>query len=58
MCLTLVQVDEARHFPIGPPTPIEAIKFRMGQRGLTPKDLQPMIGGLARFTKCWPAAGP
>ena len=24
--------------------PIDAIKFRMEQKGLTPKDLQPMIG--------------
>ena len=46
--VTLVQAHEARHFPIGPPTPIEAIKFRMEQQGLTPKDLQPMIGGLNR----------
>jgi HTH-type transcriptional regulator / antitoxin HigA len=46
--VTLLQAYEARHFPIGPATPIEAIKFRMEQQGLTPKDLQPMIGGLNR----------
>ncbi len=44
----LVQAYEARHFPIELPDPIEAIKFRMEQQGLKPKDLQPMIGGLNR----------
>ena len=41
---TLVQAYEARHFPIGAPDPVEAIKFRMEQSGLTVKDLEPMIG--------------
>jgi len=42
--LTLVEDYEARHFPVDLPDPVEAIKFRMEQGGLTPKDLQPMIG--------------
>lgn len=42
--LTLVEAYEAKHFPVELPDPIEAIKFRMEQSGLTPKDLQPMIG--------------
>jgi HTH-type transcriptional regulator / antitoxin HigA len=41
---TLVQAYEVRHHPIDPPDPIEAIKFRMEQQGLTPRDLEPMIG--------------
>jgi len=41
---TLIDVYEARHHPIDPPDPIEAIKFRMEQQGLTRKDLEPMIG--------------
>lgn len=41
---TLVQAYEARHFPIDAPDPVEAIKFRMEQSGLTVKDLEPMIG--------------
>jgi HTH-type transcriptional regulator/antitoxin HigA len=45
---TLVQAYEAKHHRIDPPTAIEAIKFRMDQQGLTPRDLQPMIGGLNR----------
>ncbi len=41
---TLVQAYEAKHYPIDLPDPIEAIKFRMEQAGLTVKDLEPMIG--------------
>ena len=41
---TLVQAYEAKHYPIAPPDPIEAIRFRMDQDGLTVKDLEPMIG--------------
>jgi len=46
--LTLVEVYEAKHFPIDLPDPVDAIKFRMEQSGLTPKDLVPMIGRLNR----------
>lgn len=46
--LTLVEAYEAKNFPIDLPDPVEAIKFRMEQSGLTPKDLQPMIGRLNR----------
>lgn len=41
---TLIEVYEAKHHPMDPPDPIEAIRFRMEQRGLTRKDLEPMIG--------------
>lgn len=43
-----VEAYEARHFPIDLPDPVEAIKFRMEQGGLTPKDLVPAIGRLNR----------
>lgn len=46
--LTLVEAYEAKHYPIDLPDPIEAIKFRMEQAGLTPKDLVPSIGRLNR----------
>jgi HTH-type transcriptional regulator/antitoxin HigA len=36
---TLVQAYEAQHHPVLPPDPIEAIKFRMEQQGLTVADL-------------------
>jgi HTH-type transcriptional regulator/antitoxin HigA len=42
--VTLVQAYEAKHTPIGPPDPVEAIKFRMAQSGLSVKDLEPIIG--------------
>jgi HTH-type transcriptional regulator/antitoxin HigA len=45
---TLVQAYEAKHYPIDPPDPIEAIKFRMEQSGMTAKDLVPYIGPLNR----------
>jgi HTH-type transcriptional regulator/antitoxin HigA len=45
---TLLEAYEAQHFHIELPDPIEAIKFRMDQQGLSAKDLTPMIGGLNR----------
>lgn len=42
--LTLVEAYETKRFPIEAPDPIEAIKFRMEQGGLTVKDLVPSIG--------------
>ena len=48
MLLLLIEAYEEKHYSIALPDPIEAIKFRMEQAGLKPKDLQPMIGGLNR----------
>ena len=45
---TLVEANERKHFRIDPPDPVEAIKFRMDQQGLTAKDLVPAIGRLNR----------
>ena len=45
---TLVQAYEARHHPVDPPDPIEAIRFRMDQSGMGVKDLVPFIGPLNR----------
>jgi len=42
--VTLVEAYEARRFPIAAPDPVEAIRFRMEQGGLTIKDLVPSIG--------------
>lgn len=41
---TLVEAYEAQHHPVPPPDPIEAIKFRMEQQGLTVADMRPYIG--------------
>jgi len=49
--VTLIETYEARHFPMDPPDPIEAIQFRMEQQGLTRKDLEPMIGTRARVAE-------
>ena len=42
--VTLVEAYERVHFPLDLPDAVEAIKFRMDQQGLTPKDLEPLIG--------------
>jgi HTH-type transcriptional regulator/antitoxin HigA len=44
MLSTLIEAYERKHHPIDLPDPVEAIKFRMDQAGLTIKDLEPMIG--------------
>lgn len=41
---TLIEAYERNHFPIDSPDPIEAIKFRMDQNGLSIADLVPLIG--------------
>lgn len=48
---TLVDAYETAHFVIDPPDPIEAIKFRMEQQGLTRKDLEPLIGTRTRIAE-------
>lgn len=42
--VTLIEDYERKHFPLDLPNPVEAIKFEMEQKGLTVKDLEPMIG--------------
>ena len=42
--VTLIEAYEHKHFPLDLPDPVEAIKFEMEHRGLTIKDLEPMIG--------------
>lgn len=42
--VTLIEAYESKHFPVDLPNPIDAIKFRMEQSGLTAKDLEPAIG--------------
>jgi HTH-type transcriptional regulator/antitoxin HigA len=46
--VTLVEAWERKRFPMELPDPVEAIRFRMEQAGLTPKDLVPMIGQINR----------
>jgi HTH-type transcriptional regulator/antitoxin HigA len=42
--LTLIESYESKHFPVELPDPVEAIKFRMEQSGLTVRDLTAAIG--------------
>ena len=46
--VTLVEAWERKRFPMDLPDAVEAIKFRMEQSGLAPKDLVPMIGQINR----------
>jgi len=46
--VTLVEAYESKHYPLDLPDPVEAIRFRMEQKGMTPKDLVPMIGRINR----------
>jgi len=48
---TLVEAYEAKHHAICPPDPIEAIKFRMDQLGMTRKDLEAVLGGRGRVSE-------
>lgn len=42
---------EREHFPIGLPDPVEAIKFRMEQQGLTRRDLELFIGSQSKVSE-------
>ena len=47
----LIEKYEDEHYPIDPPDPIEAIKFRMEQLDLTRKDLAKIIGYKSRVSE-------
>lgn len=47
----LVETYERSHFPIEKPTPVEAIRFRMEQQGLTPRDLERYIGSRSKVSE-------
>jgi HTH-type transcriptional regulator/antitoxin HigA len=47
----LVELYEARHVPMGYPSPLGAIRFRMEQGGLSPRDLVPFIGSRAKVSE-------
>jgi HTH-type transcriptional regulator/antitoxin HigA len=48
---TLVDAYEGEHHPMDPPDPIEAIRFRMEQQGLTRRDLEGIIGTRTRIAE-------
>lgn len=47
----LIETYEKEHFPIDPPNPIEAIKFRLEQQGLDRKVLEAAIGSRPRVSE-------
>ena len=48
---TLVEAYEERHYPVGPPDPIEAILHQMESQGLTRGDLEAYLGSRARVSE-------
>lgn len=51
LLLYLVEKYEDEHYPIGMPDPVEAIKIRMEDLGLKPKDLTEAIGDKGTVSK-------
>ena len=49
--VTLIEAYEQKHYPIGPADPVDAIRFRMEQQGLSQKDLEPFIGSSGRVSE-------
>jgi HTH-type transcriptional regulator / antitoxin HigA len=49
--VTLIEAYEEKHWRIDPPDPIEAIKLRMQQRGLTRSDLERVLGSKSRVSE-------
>jgi HTH-type transcriptional regulator / antitoxin HigA len=47
----LVEMYEDQYYPISHPDPVEAIKFRMEQLGLTQKDMVPYIGTKSKVSE-------
>lgn len=47
----LVELYESKHAPVGYPSPVAAIEFRMEQAGLTQRDLVPFIGSRAKVSE-------
>ena len=48
---TLIEAYEERHWPIEAPDPIDAIRVRMAEKNLRPRDLEPMIGTRGRVSE-------
>jgi HTH-type transcriptional regulator/antitoxin HigA len=51
LLLLLVETYEDQTYPIELPDPIEALRFRMEQGGLKPKDLIPYIGSKSKVSE-------
>lgn len=51
LLVTLLEAYEMKHFPIAPPDPIDAIKFRMEQMEMTNADLEVYLGSQSRVSE-------
>ena len=51
LLVVLIEDYEEKHFPMPEPDPVEAIKFRMEQQGLTTSDLAKVLGGRNRASE-------
>lgn len=51
LLVTLVESYEMKHFPIAPPDPVDAIKFRMEQMGMTSADMVQYLGSQSRVSE-------
>jgi HTH-type transcriptional regulator/antitoxin HigA len=49
--VTLVEAYEEHRWRVEPPDPIDAIKLRMEQRGLTRRDLEKVLGTKSRVSE-------
>src|SRR5680860_505516 len=49
--VALVELYEESNHPIEPPSPTEAIRFRMEQLGLRQADVAPLLGGRSRVSE-------
>ena len=49
--VTLVESYERKHWSIAPPDPIDAIRLRMQQRGLSRRELEVLLGGKNRVSE-------
>ncbi|MDE2127723.1 MAG: transcriptional regulator [Armatimonadetes bacterium] len=48
---TLIEAHEKRFCPIAPPDPIDALRYYIESRGITPRQLQTCIGSRARVNE-------
>ena len=51
LLVTLVESYEMKHYPIAPPDPVDAIKFRMEQMEMTKADMVKYLGSQSRVSE-------
>ena len=51
LLVTLVEAYEMKRYPIAPPDPVDAIKFRMEQMGMTSADMVQYLGSQSRVSE-------